>query len=348
MKRRWILLAVAIGLVALAANGLGAWVYFYDASRSDRIAQGITIAGVDVGGLRAQAARERVSQRLVPHFNRRFLLAAEDRQFWITPTRVGLHIDVDRMVTEAVRASREGNLVDRFLREYRHRPLHQNVPLRIAYRGAAVRQIVARVAKTLHEDPGSASLKASSTSLTVVRSHEGRAVRRQVLQRTIERRLVDPHAFHYIRVPILPVEPKITTQSLAARYPSFITVSRPLKELRLFRHLKLAKVYRIAVGRQGLETPAGLYSIDDKQVNPSWHVPNSAWAGELAGQVIPPGPDDPIKARWMGFYNGAGIHGTDEISSLGTAASHGCIRMAIPDVEELYDLVPLHTPIYVG
>ena len=83
-------------------------------------------------------------------------------------------------------------------------------------------------------------------------------------------------------------------------------------------------------------------------MNPSWHVPNSSWAGALAGRVIPPGPDDPIKARWLGFYNGAGIHGTDEISSLGTAASHGCIRMSIPDVEQLYPLVPLHTPIYVG
>ena len=74
----------------------------------------------------------------------------------------------------------------------------------------------------------------------------------------------------------------------------------------------------------------------------------SSWAGALAGRIIPPGPEDPIKSRWLGFYNGAGIHGTDAIWSLGTAASHGCIRMAIPDVEQLYDLVPLHTPIYVG
>jgi lipoprotein-anchoring transpeptidase ErfK/SrfK len=102
------------------------------------------------------------------------------------------------------------------------------------------------------------------------------------------------------------------------------------------------------VGMQGLETPAGLYHIQDKQVNPSWHVPNSAWAGSLAGKVIPPGPQDPIKARWMGFFNGAGIHGTDEIGSLGHNASHGCVRMAIPDVETLYDQVSVGTPVYVA
>jgi lipoprotein-anchoring transpeptidase ErfK/SrfK len=99
---------------------------------------------------------------------------------------------------------------------------------------------------------------------------------------------------------------------------------------------------------QGLETPAGLYKIQDKQVNPSWHVPNSPWAGKLAGKVIPPGPDDPIKARWMGFNGGAGIHGTAEVGSLGSAASHGCVRMAIPDVEELYDQVDVGTPVYVA
>jgi lipoprotein-anchoring transpeptidase ErfK/SrfK len=99
---------------------------------------------------------------------------------------------------------------------------------------------------------------------------------------------------------------------------------------------------------QGLETPAGLYDVQDKQVNPSWHVPNSAWAGSLAGRTIPPGPQDPLKARWMGFNGGAGIHGTAVSGSLGSAASHGCIRMAIPDVIQLYSHVSVGDPVYIG
>ena len=64
-------------------------------------------------------------------------------------------------------------------------------------------------------------------------------------------------------------------------------------------------------------------------------------------QVVPPGPDNPIKARWLGIYDGAGIHGTDAVNSIGTNASHGCIRMRIPDVEALYDQVKVGTPVLI-
>jgi lipoprotein-anchoring transpeptidase ErfK/SrfK len=110
----------------------------------------------------------------------------------------------------------------------------------------------------------------------------------------------------------------------------------------------LLGVAAVAVGREGLETPEGLYEIQAKEENPVWHVPESDWAGDLAGQTIPPGPSNPIKARWMAIYDGAGIHGTEETASLGSAASHGCVRMAIPDVEALYDQVEVGTPIFIG
>ena len=59
-------------------------------------------------------------------------------------------------------------------------------------------------------------------------------------------------------------------------------------------------------------------------------------------------PENPAEERWLGIYDGAGIHGTDDVASLGTAASHGCVRMSIPDVIKLYDQVPVGTPIYIG
>src|SRR5205823_4805240 len=129
----------------------------------------------------------------------------------------------------------------------------------------------------------------------------------------INRVVLAPSARRTIRIPVVRRPAALTTSDLAARYPEIITVDRSGFQLRLWKHLRLARTYPIAVGRAGLETPAGLYHIQDKEVNPSWHVPNSAWAGSLAGKTIPPGPQDPIKARWMGIFNGAGIHGTEEL-----------------------------------
>ncbi|MGB2712121.1 MAG: L,D-transpeptidase, partial [Conexibacter sp.] len=141
--------------------------------------------------------------------------------------------------------------------------------------------------------------------------------------------------------------PDVTTDELAGEYGTVITVDRANFRLRLWKRLKLVKTYRIAVGQVGLETPAGLYHIQNKQIDPVWNVPDSEWAGDLAGKTIPPGPENPLKARWMGIYNGAGIHGTDAIDSLGSAASHGCVRMAVPDVIDLYDRTPVGAAVYI-
>ena len=142
----------------------------------------------------------------------------------------------------------------------------------------------------------------------------------------------------------------MSTSQLEAKYPAYIIIDRHSHILRFYEHLKPSRSYPIAVGKQGLETPGGLYDVQWKETNPSWHVPNSPWAGELAGKTIPPGPDDPIKARWMAFNGGAGIHGIDpsEYGSIGHDASHGCVRMRIPDVISLYAHTPVHTPVYVA
>ena len=146
------------------------------------------------------------------------------------------------------------------------------------------------------------------------------------------------------------IAPKVSLSDLRKKYPAYIIIDRGAFTLRFYKHLRFQRAYPIAVGMQGLETPAGLYDIQWKQTNPSWYVQNSAWAGKLAGKVIPPGPDDPIKARWMAFNGGAGIHGIDpsEYCTIGHNASHGCVRMRIPDVIELYDQVPVGAPVYIA
>jgi hypothetical protein len=142
--------------------------------------------------------------------------------------------------------------------------------------------------------------------------------------------------------------PNVSNSELRSRYGTVITVDRKTFKLRLFKRLKLSKTYKVAVGADGHSTPAGMYSITSKQVNPAWHVPNSAWAGDLAGTVVPGGaPNNPLKARWLGLRDAIGIHGTGEAGSIGSRASHGCIRMRPSDVIDLYDRVPMGATVKV-
>jgi lipoprotein-anchoring transpeptidase ErfK/SrfK len=240
-------------------------------------------------------------------------------------------------------------VIARVYRDVRDRPLRVRVPVRVTYSRSAVGAFVRRVSRAVDKQPRDARLVPGFASLTKVPSVDGVAVRKRLLERRIGAHLLSPKALHATTVPVRVVEPSVTTKGLARKYPYFITISRWTKELRLYRNLRPAKKYRIAVGGIGYDTPGGLYRVETKAINPAWHVPNSEWTGDLAGKIIPGGvPENPLKARWMGFYNGAGIHGTDAIYSLGSAASHGCIRMSIPDVIELYDTVPLHTPIFIA
>jgi lipoprotein-anchoring transpeptidase ErfK/SrfK len=186
-------------------------------------------------------------------------------------------------------------------------------------------------------------------TLEKVKEKTGIEVERAALGQSIEQALSVPGVDRSVEAPTRVVQPKVTRADLAAKYPTLLVVNRATFQLSHYKDLELQKAYTVAIGAVGFDTPAGMYHIQNKAVNPAWSVPNSDWAGSLAGTVVPGGvPENPLKARWLGIYDGAGIHGTDQTYSLGTAASHGCVRMAIPDVIELYDQVSVGAPIYIA
>ena len=345
MQKKLLIASVATAVVALAGAGA---LYGYDASRSDLSANGVSVAGVDMGGLSTSSARRLLRTRLAPRLERPVDVVWRSRRWRLSPHAIGFQVDVGAMVRNAVDAGRRGTFIGRAIRDLSGEAVHVQVRARVGYTRGSLASFTRNVAGQIDRDARSATLSPSAVSLSVRTSRVGFRVRRVALARRLALTLHNGHSSRAVAIPLEVLRPKVTTAQLVRRNPWFIAISRDERRLRLFKRLRLYKTYTIAVGQIGLQTPAGLYHVQDKQVDPSWHVPNSAWAGSLAGQVIPPGPDDPLKARWLGFYDGAGIHGTDELWSLGTAASHGCIRMSIPDVTELYSLVPLHTPIYIA
>jgi lipoprotein-anchoring transpeptidase ErfK/SrfK len=336
------------GLVALLlALLLGS--YLYDQSRDDLISPGVTVGGVSVGGLRAPAARVRLGAELRNVRSRLVAVHYGGMKFTLTAAQTGLTANVDDAVTAAVSASRGGWFVGRTITGLFDDHVNAQVPMPVKYNHGAVDAFVTRIQRAINRPPRDASVSVNGAGhLVDVPSAPGTVVDAAILRSQIEHALENPAVSHEIGVQVQKQAPKVTISMLAAKYPTYIVVDRPDFKLFFYQHLKLTHTYSIAVGQAGLETPAGLHHILDKQVDPAWHVPHSAWAGSLAGQVIPPGPGDPLVARWMAIDDqGDGIHGTDEPGSIGSAASHGCIRMLVPDVIQLYGMTPVGTPAYV-
>lgn len=136
---------------------------------------------------------------------------------------------------------------------------------------------------------------------------------------------------------------------------SFVMVDRDRHVLTLYRRRPWSSKFfvkfhrKIAVGDLGHKTPTGMYVVHSKAKDPSWRAPDSEWVpDDMKGKVYPPGdPNNPLTGAFIKLWNGIGIHGTRSLESLGTDASHGCIRMATEDVLNLYDKVPVGTPVYI-
>jgi lipoprotein-anchoring transpeptidase ErfK/SrfK len=332
-------------LVALLVAGM----LVYDSSRKDVIASGVRIAGVNVGGLHAAAARTKLERELVTHLDEPVVVHVGGRHWALTSSEAGLRVDVANMVDQAVAASREGSIFTRTFHGIFGGGTSRNIALVVSYNHEVVRNLDSKVRAEVNRAPRDATVEPGSGGLKAVASAAGLTVDTSALGKRIESALTGQTPNHSVHVPTHLMQPAITTANLAAKYPAYIVIDRGAFRLRFYSHLKLDKTYEIAVGMEGLETPAGLHKIEWEQENPPWYVPKKAWAGALAGTVVPPGPGDPLKARFMSFEGGAGIHGIDpsEYSSIGHDASHGCVRMRIPDVIDLYAKSPVGTPVYI-
>jgi lipoprotein-anchoring transpeptidase ErfK/SrfK len=342
------LIVIASLLVVIGLGGLAA-VYFYDQSKQDLVAEGVKVNGVPIGGLTRVQAEQKLSASLLKPLDRPVKVAYKDRTFTLTQKAASIGIDIRGSVDKALKRSQEGDMFSRAWRNVRNESIDTELAADVSYNKPAIDKLVKRVQKALDRKAKDAKLDLSEGFKEPTRSKTGLRVKYNSLAKDLEQTLLTPNKTEPVKVKTTVVQPKVSTKQIAEKYPAILVADRKNFKLKLYKNLKLAKTYGIAVGKVGMDTPAGLYNIQNKAVNPAWHVPNSDWAGDLAGKVIAgDDPSNPIKARWLGIYDGVGIHGTSDDASIGSAASHGCLRMHIPDVEELYDQVPVGAPIYIA
>ena len=301
-----------------------------------RIAAGVTAGGTDVSGLTLAEAAGKLYNAHGFNLGRPLSTHVAGRKFAVSPSDLGFVYDVNKSARRAFNAGLKPHTAT------------VEVPLFATYDAAKVKAYTAKVAADVKRDPRDARVDIKLSKIGKVASRDGRMIDATALATSVGAVLGDPAADRILKPKLKVVRPNVTTAGLAKAYGTIITIDRGNFKLRLFKGLKLSKSYGVAVGMPAYPTPTGRFTIANKAVNPAWTAPNSAWAGAYANEVVAGGSaENPLKARWMGIVNGVGIHGTGAPGSIGSRASHGCIRMHVSDVVDLYPRVPVGSPVLI-
>ena len=297
---------------------------------------GSTIAGVAVGELGPKRAKAAVQAGLRDTYERRIFVKGRGKRLILGTSRLGQAIHYDRMVRTAFDQAATSNGMPvsvRLDRSLNRGKLH-----------AAINLVGARINKPARN----ASVRLGVRKPSIRKPRNGLAVHRVRLRRALVDEILRPNETRLVRVSLVRTRPRIGVNRLRSMYPTYISIDRSSFRLRLFKRLRRVRTYGIAVGAAGHGTPAGHFRVRGKDWNPAWHVPNSAWAGSLRGKTIPPGdPRNPLRVVFMSLGGAIGIHGTSEPWSIGTRASHGCIRMRSGDVRNLANRTPVGTPVLI-
>ncbi len=344
------LFSIAVLVCLLCVGGALATLAWADKQSGSRIAQGVSVQGIKVGGLTPAQARARLKRKIAAPAREPVVVTIDGKPHALDARRAGVTVDVTGAVQEAAGKGRSDNFVTRGWRELRGGAVHVDVPMPVEVDRAAARKFVAGLAKSAGRPATDASFELSVEKVGVVEGRPGRRLADPAkLTRRVQTALGAPGSHRDLSARTEPVAPKVTADQLRRQHPTVVTVSRSGRTIRVFSGGRVVKTYNAAVGEPKYPTPTGQFSVQTMQKNPTWNVPNSEWAGELAGKSIPGGdPDNPLVARWIGFSGSVGFHGTKEAGSLGQAASHGCVRMDPSDVKDLYKRVDVGTTVLVG
>jgi lipoprotein-anchoring transpeptidase ErfK/SrfK len=284
------------------------------------IAPGVSVGGTRVGYLTPDAATAKVAAA----FSRPLPLRVGPARLLARPETLGARAYIKSAVTRATSAA-PGT----------------KVPLAVAVNGTVLRSYAARLARHYRRVPVDARLSLRGLRPYVSADRPGQTLDlRSALPKLVRALMTNSRA--PVRVPVEQVPAQVTASS----FGPIIVIHRGSNRLYLYDGMRLWRIFGVATGQAAYPTPLGAFSIAVMWRNPWWYPPNTSWA--KGASPIPPGPGNPLGTRWMGLTApGVGIHGTPDAASIGYSASHGCIRMRIPEAEWLFNHVSIGTPVFI-
>jgi lipoprotein-anchoring transpeptidase ErfK/SrfK len=334
--RGWLIAGVSLGVLVVLGGGTAYAAYRYDASAAGEILPGIRVAGVDVSGMTRDEAEREVRDRAEETLYANLTIRAAGHSWTVTPAALGMTADVESAVDQAFVVAEEMSLVDRLYHRLRDVPVDVSVDLSFDPDRTGVRDFVQQAFDEVALPAVNARFALVESELVTRRSQTGQELRSAAAVEAILDALAQRAGV--VDVPMRTLEPEVSTAGLGQS----IVVDLSENQLYFYEGLKLVKDYGVATASAGYETPVGTWEIVDKREHPTWYNPAlDTWGADLP-KVIGPGPGNPLGTRAL-YLNAPGIriHGTYNSASIGTYASHGCIRMHISESEELFELVDM-------
>ena len=335
-RRRWPWVAALLTAFAVfTAAGLFAGATMsYAESLQGRLLPGTTIAGTDVGGMTHDEALKSVRGALSEELDRTIVVKWRG-QPWKTKARnLGAKTNAKDII-RGVAASQQGLSWQDWarLRWFGERA-DESAVVDVTYRRGAARRFVKSIADEVNLEPTDSDLTVEGNSIAVSASALGykadRADAVDAVMRSVEGD-AEP-----VRLGVKTLKPAVTESD----YSQVLLLDQSDHRLMLFLDGEMTREWVVATGTGDFPTPLGRYHIELKRYMPTWVNPSPDGWGKDMPESIPPGPKNPLGVRALNWTAPAiRFHGTQAVDSLGTDASHGCVRMHNDDVSELYDLV---------
>jgi lipoprotein-anchoring transpeptidase ErfK/SrfK len=341
-----LILALVVGVLLVVAGGVAYGAYRYEQARLDRILPGVRVHGVDVSGMTKAEAAKVVQGAANKQLRAQMTVRVGKTRWVVTPRELGRRADVAAAVEEALGVGRTMGTFDRFWHRFRSEPVDVEIDLAFGLKGdGGVTSLVDRIAQDVYVAPRDASMGVNDgvTDVTFVRAKAGAKLDREAAAGTLIEAIEQEAPS--VRLQMRVVRPKVTEATMGPT----IVVRVDRNRLELYDGFEVKKTWNVATAKPGWTTPVGVWKIWDKRENPTWYNPAlDTWGASLPA-VVPGGPGNPMGTRAI-YIDAPGlirIHGTTDPNSIGRYASHGCIRMQNPEVEDLFERIPVGANVIV-
>jgi len=343
---RWAKITLPIVLSMLVAV-VGA-VLIFDATQANTILPGVRVEGTTVGGLSTDDATSVVQDLVSTAARQQVTLTGDDQVFPVSLADLKMTADVPATVERALDGEGgEGvwaTVTGPFVRTY-HRltdtPLSVQVPVSYKVDDASVSALVQKVQAAVDRPMVDSNVDVSSGKLHITPSQIGRTVDVPAAVALVTQQADGwghgqmPEGGK-LALPVAMIQPEVTEANIGR----ILHVSKADKQVHVYEGATMVISYPVAIGTPDHPTPVGDFKIVNKRKNPTWVNPAPNGWGASMPKSIAPGPSNPLGTRAIDISaSGIRFHGTNNRSSVGTAASHGCMRMLKEDVEALFERV---------